>query len=375
MEDIKRLAMAPAVKDERRTTSYEGTPPKGAIKSAVQLAIENFHTPDREIIEAQLPYEKRKFKAGKSKMELLFVGGAKGPSVLIFFLRMLLFINSILMTLVILWAARDDISTMARWHAISALVPLVLILFFAPVTLLPLVVFVTSVEQLKAPGVINDTEVEMQLENSMHVLKTLTIIASQVKRAAMFESGVGRDSPATVNKSTAEERARQAEAVKSLTKQQLNELKSAFDLFDEDGSRSIDEVELGNLLRTLGMTVSDDAVQRMLAEMDSDGNGTVEFHEFVGHMATHGYPSALMTPRELVDRIFELLDQDHSGQISTDELRQTLIRLGAGLEPAQIDQAMHMFDVDGSGEITKDEFLKVLEMMSTFVSLDGNAKR
>ena len=58
-----------------------------------------------------------------------------------------------------------------------------------PVTLLPLVVFVTSVEQLKAPGVINDTEVEMQLENSMHVLKTLTIIASQVKRAAMFVSG------------------------------------------------------------------------------------------------------------------------------------------------------------------------------------------
>ena len=59
--------------------------------------------------------------------------------------------------------------------------------------------------------------------------------------------------------------------------------------------------------------------------------------------------------------IFEALDQDGDGKITTDDLNQALQNLGVELNEDQLKAIIAKADADGSGVVTWDEFLKVLE--------------
>jgi len=54
-----------------------------------------------------------------------------------------------------------------------------------------------------------------------------------------------------------------------------------FNLFDEDKSGSIDSKELESVMKQVGETASPDQLRQIIAEVDSDKNGTVEFGEFL----------------------------------------------------------------------------------------------
>ena len=67
----------------------------------------------------------------------------------------------------------------------------------------------------------------------------------------------------------------------SLTEEQIAEFKEAFSLFDHDENGSISAVELGEVLKALGQNPTKNELTDMINEVDVDGNGTVEFAEFV----------------------------------------------------------------------------------------------
>ncbi|XP_073012386.1 polcalcin Phl p 7-like [Typha latifolia] len=58
------------------------------------------------------------------------------------------------------------------------------------------------------------------------------------------------------------------------------ELERIFKRFDANGDGKISSAELGEALRTLGST-STDEIQRMMAEIDTDGDGYIDFDEYV----------------------------------------------------------------------------------------------
>ncbi|EKX32482.1 hypothetical protein GUITHDRAFT_39668, partial [Guillardia theta CCMP2712] len=65
----------------------------------------------------------------------------------------------------------------------------------------------------------------------------------------------------------------------------LAEARRAFDLFDKDGSGSIDAGELKDALRAmgqnaLGRNVNDGEVEQLLKAADEDGGGEIDFDEF-----------------------------------------------------------------------------------------------
>merc|ERR1712166_378659 len=68
---------------------------------------------------------------------------------------------------------------------------------------------------------------------------------------------------------------------KELTEEQKQEIKEAFDLFDTDGSGSIDAKELKVAMRALGFEPKKEEIQKMIADVDDDGSGTIEFQEFL----------------------------------------------------------------------------------------------
>ena len=66
----------------------------------------------------------------------------------------------------------------------------------------------------------------------------------------------------------------------SLTPEQLAEYKEAFALFDKDGSGTISGQELGQVMRSLGQIPTNSELEDMVMEVDSNGNGEIDFPEF-----------------------------------------------------------------------------------------------
>ena len=64
---------------------------------------------------------------------------------------------------------------------------------------------------------------------------------------------------------------------KELTEEQKQEIKEAFDLFDTDGSGSIDSKELKVAMRALGFEPKKEEIQKMISDVDDDGSGTIEY--------------------------------------------------------------------------------------------------
>ncbi|EMP39433.1 Calmodulin, striated muscle [Chelonia mydas] len=64
------------------------------------------------------------------------------------------------------------------------------------------------------------------------------------------------------------------------------EIREAFRVFDEDGIRYISAAELRHVMTNLGEKLTDEEVDEMIKEADADGNGQVNYEEFVRMMAS-----------------------------------------------------------------------------------------
>ncbi|KAH7666126.1 calcium-binding protein CML protein [Dioscorea alata] len=62
------------------------------------------------------------------------------------------------------------------------------------------------------------------------------------------------------------------------------ELKEAFNVFDKDQNGYISPTELKNVMMSLGEKLSDEEVEQMIKEADLDGDGQVNYEEFVNMM-------------------------------------------------------------------------------------------
>lgn len=63
------------------------------------------------------------------------------------------------------------------------------------------------------------------------------------------------------------------------------EFKEAFMLFDKDEDGTISVTELAVVMRSLGQRPSETELRDMVNEWDQNGNGTIEFNEFLQMMS------------------------------------------------------------------------------------------
>merc|ERR1711918_259296 len=69
-----------------------------------------------------------------------------------------------------------------------------------------------------------------------------------------------------------------------LTVDEVEEIKEAFDLFDTDQSGAISVSELTSAMKSLGFDVKHAVGFQMIAELEADGSGEIEFEEFLDMM-------------------------------------------------------------------------------------------
>ncbi|CAD0082067.1 unnamed protein product, partial [Aureobasidium vineae] len=82
---------------------------------------------------------------------------------------------------------------------------------------------------------------------------------------------------------------RRPSMAENLTPEQIKELKEVFNVFvsppKEDGSGTISAEELRNVMKSIGENLSDSEIDEMIKEADANGDGNIDYDEFVKIMS------------------------------------------------------------------------------------------
>eukprot|EP00746_Dinoflagellata_sp_MGD_P022143 gnl/MRDRNA2_/MRDRNA2_151746_c0_seq1.p1 gnl/MRDRNA2_/MRDRNA2_151746_c0~~gnl/MRDRNA2_/MRDRNA2_151746_c0_seq1.p1 ORF type:complete len:771 (+),score=171.56 gnl/MRDRNA2_/MRDRNA2_151746_c0_seq1:282-2315(+) len=131
----------------------------------------------------------------------------------------------------------------------------------------------------------------------------------------------------------------------------IDEAVRLFREFDDDGSGSINTLELRSLLRFLGILPTTRRIYELCKEFDKDDTGELEIEEFLYLVA-----EIKREEREAIPIVFDKFDKDQSGHISGPQLGDVLRFLGREPTMEQVRQLLNEFDVDGSCSLDLEEF-------------------
>ncbi|KAF5736141.1 calcium-binding protein CML20 [Tripterygium wilfordii] len=143
-----------------------------------------------------------------------------------------------------------------------------------------------------------------------------------------------------------------------LSQQKRQEIREAFELFDTDGSGTIDAKELNVAMRALGFEMTEEQINQMIADVDKDGSGSIDFDEFV-HMMTAKIGER-DTKEELM-KAFHIIDLDNNGKISIQDIKRVAKELGEDFTDREIHEMVEEADRDHDGEVNVDEFIRMMK--------------
>ena len=145
--------------------------------------------------------------------------------------------------------------------------------------------------------------------------------------------------------------------VENLSEERITEFKAAFELFDKDRDGAINNKELGTVMRNLGQNPSEEELKQLIREVDLNGNGTIDFKEFMCLMVKKMKDNDF---DEELQEAFKVFDRDQNGYISSHELRHTMTNLGENLTPEEVEEMIKEADIDGDGQVDYQEFVKMM---------------
>lgn len=135
-------------------------------------------------------------------------------------------------------------------------------------------------------------------------------------------------------------------------------LQGLFNSVDTNGDGYIDKKEFAQMLqRPATHKRTDSQLERIMKEIDLDGNGRIDFYEFVAYVSKlDGYSR----PRdeEEIHQAFKYFDRDNSGAIDRREVQMLLRMIGLKFRAQDIEDFMNKYDLNGDGVISYQEFRK-----------------
>lgn len=91
-----------------------------------------------------------------------------------------------------------------------------------------------------------------------------------------------------------------------LDDEQISELREIFRSFDRNNDGSLTQLELGSLLRSLGLKPSPDQLETLIHKADTNSNGLIEFSEFVALVAPELLPEKSPYSEEQLKHLFKM---------------------------------------------------------------------
>ena len=136
--------------------------------------------------------------------------------------------------------------------------------------------------------------------------------------------------------------------------------RDAFTTFDTDDDGYLNFREIADLLISLEVPVNDEELKEMTEEVDIEGNGTIDFKEFI--LLMQRKMRDLSNEEEYIEA-FRIFDKNRDDVIGKDELKEVMSVIGEhvwGEKPSDedIDQMIKEADRDYDGYLNYSEFLK-----------------
>ena len=142
-----------------------------------------------------------------------------------------------------------------------------------------------------------------------------------------------------------------------LTEDEIEEIKEAFDLFDTDGSGSIDPKELKAAMTSLGFDAKNQTIFQMISDLDRNRSGSIEFEEFLDMMTAR---MSDKDSRDDIAKVFRLFDDDNSGVITLRNLRRVAKELGETMTDQELQEILDRADSTGKSAVTMDDFYNIM---------------
>jgi centrin-1 len=142
-----------------------------------------------------------------------------------------------------------------------------------------------------------------------------------------------------------------------LTEDEIEEIKEAFDLFDTDGSGTIDPRELKAAMQSLGFEAKNATIYQMVSDLDKDGSGAIDFDEFLDMMTAR---MSDKDTKEDISKVFRLFDDDKTGYISIKNLRRVAKELGETMTDEELMEMIERADSDGDGQVSLEDFYNIM---------------
>ncbi|XP_021696959.1 calcium-binding protein E63-1 isoform X3 [Aedes aegypti] len=174
---------------------------------------------------------------------------------------------------------------------------------------------------------------------------------------------------------------------RTLTEEEIKDLRTAFDLLDRDQDGHVTPEELQFMLRNLGIHVRDELIDDLLREASRTGSGLIDETEFLQWVAriqalkeesntsSSGSSSSNSTTQAADDDLtqdlvaaFRVFDRDGNGYITRDELKSAMDMIGENVTEYQLNEMLELADADKDGRINYEDFQKFfLNNLDTFV--------
>ncbi|XP_022110213.1 caltractin-like [Acanthaster planci] len=152
-------------------------------------------------------------------------------------------------------------------------------------------------------------------------------------------------------------------AFQQLTPHEIRDLKTVFDAFaDSKGMIRADAVR--RTMRALGFKLTKQQAQAMVADMDLDKSGTIDFNEFLEFIIDRQG-----TARDIYAEIqqgFRMFDYDGTGQISLDNLKRACKEAGIKFSEQELRDMIEEADRNGDNMVNLEEFTNIMLKTNLF---------
>ena len=114
-------------------------------------------------------------------------------------------------------------------------------------------------------------------------------------------------------------------------------------------------------MRSLGFEMTNEQINELMAEVDKNNSGTIDFEEFV-HMMTTKFGER--DSKDELSKAFKIIDHDNNGKISPHDIKQIAKELGENFTDNEIEEMIEEADRDKDGEVSLEEFMKMMRRTS-----------